>query len=274
MFLQIKNGEIYAPAYQGAQELLLCGRQIAEMAETVDVPRHGALNVIDAEGCYVVPGFVETHAHFLGAGGLDGPCSRSFEVQISELIRGGITTAIGPLGTDNYMNTMARLLCLLENVVYAGKLGVNLDITASMSPDLPYDRNAVSPAEAISTFLDAGIAAEQITMSSDSGAGIQFRNYPGTLTDTAAMYQEFKKLVQRDGVPLESALRFITINPAERYGLAEKKGRLGVGMDADVLILNKDLSLRTVIAKGKVLYDQGAALIRGVYEESYMRALS
>ena len=52
----------------------------------------------------------------------------------------------------------------------------------------------------------------------------------------------FRKAVQF-GVPLECALKAATINPATSAGLDHLLGSLAVGKRADILILNKDLSL-------------------------------
>ena len=53
------------------------------------------------------------------------------------------------------------------------------------------------------------------------------------------------------GVPLESAIKCATENPAKALGLSEKIGSLKAGCSADILILNSDLSLKSVILRGK-----------------------
>ena len=53
-----------------------------------------------------------------------------------------------------------------------------------------------------------------------------------------------------ENIPLETALSTITSNPADILHL-NKKGRVQEGYDADLCILDKNLQLIKVIARGK-----------------------
>ena len=55
----------------------------------------------------------------------------------------------------------------------------------------------------------------------------------------------------RYGVPLSDAVRSCTLTPAEIAGVADRKGSLDPGKDADVLLFDRDFALRTVFIKGK-----------------------
>lgn len=55
------------------------------------------------------------------------------------------------------------------------------------------------------------------------------------------------------GVSLRVALRMATVNPARRIGLDHTKGRIAVGYDADILLLDDALNVRFCMANGKVL---------------------
>ena len=55
-------------------------------------------------------------------------------------------------------------------------------------------------------------------------------------------------------VPLVDAVRMITSTPARIAGVADKKGSLVVGKDADLVIFNEDIRIDTTIVKGKVVY--------------------
>ena len=46
----------------------------------------------------------------------------------------------------------------------------------------------------------------------------------------------------------------------------EKKGRIQVGCDADITLLRDDLSVDTVLAKGKLLVVGGKAVVKGTFE--------
>jgi len=96
----------------GTQSLLLTGEQIAKIG-TLDSKHLAALdldvNVVDAKGALVVPGFIDPHAHIIGAGGEEGFASRMPEILVSQLVSAGITTVIGLLGTDT---STRNLTCL------------------------------------------------------------------------------------------------------------------------------------------------------------------
>ncbi len=55
----------------------------------------------------------------------------------------------------------------------------------------------------------------------------------------------------RYGVPLTDAVRSCTLTPAEIAGVADRKGSLDPGKDADVLLFDRDFTLKTVFLKGK-----------------------
>lgn len=55
------------------------------------------------------------------------------------------------------------------------------------------------------------------------------------------------------GIPLEEACMMASKNPAETVGIYNKKGSLSVGKTADIVILNKDLTIKNVILRGKLL---------------------
>ncbi|MBR7040638.1 MAG: amidohydrolase family protein [Clostridia bacterium] len=56
------------------------------------------------------------------------------------------------------------------------------------------------------------------------------------------------------GVPLPEAVRMASENPARRIG-ADRKGRIALGCDADLVLLDKELAPVWVMARGKVITD-------------------
>ena len=52
-------------------------------------------------------------------------------------------------------------------------------------------------------------------------------------------------------VPITHAFEMATSTPARLAGLAQRKGSLAQGMDADLILLNNDLSLVQAYVKGK-----------------------
>ena len=73
----------------------------------------------------------------------------------------------------------------------------------------------------------------------------------GTLAGSVTNLYECFLHVVKIGIPLESALKTVTINPAKSIGTDHKYGSIAIGKMADLLILNADLSIRDIIFHGK-----------------------
>jgi beta-aspartyl-dipeptidase (metallo-type) len=111
MITVIKNGEVYTPDYLGKQDILLAGGKIEVISEKIDVEKLPFnVEVIDAEGKFVVPGFIDPHVHILGGGGEGGFKTRTPEIQLSDILYGGVTTVVGCLGTDGVSRDPKGLL--------------------------------------------------------------------------------------------------------------------------------------------------------------------
>lgn len=111
MITVIKNGEVYAPNYLGKQDILLAGGKIEVISEEIDIEKLPFnVEVIDAEGKTVIPGFIDPHVHILGGGGEGGFRTRTPEIQLSDILYGGVTTVVGCLGTDGVSRDLKGLL--------------------------------------------------------------------------------------------------------------------------------------------------------------------
>ncbi|WP_294787585.1 N-acetylglucosamine-6-phosphate deacetylase [uncultured Eubacterium sp.] len=74
----------------------------------------------------------------------------------------------------------------------------------------------------------------------------------GTLAGSSIHLMDAVRNVVRFGVPLEQAIRVATLTPAEAIGLESEIGCIQEGARADLLILNQDLELETVIIGGNI----------------------
>lgn len=112
MITIIKNGTVYAPEYSGKKDILIVKDTIVKIAEEIPVPDplFYEVEIIDAAGKILVPGFIDSHVHIIGGGGEGGFRTRTPELQLSQLIRAGITTVVGCLGTDGSTRHMSSLL--------------------------------------------------------------------------------------------------------------------------------------------------------------------
>ena len=113
MFIVVRGGEIYNPRPVGKSDLLIAGDKVVRVGDvdTGALDRCGlGLEIIEAENCLVVPGFIDPHEHLLGGSGEEGWASQTPEIALTEIVVGGITTVVGCLGTDTTTKTMPGLL--------------------------------------------------------------------------------------------------------------------------------------------------------------------
>jgi N-acetylglucosamine-6-phosphate deacetylase len=68
---------------------------------------------------------------------------------------------------------------------------------------------------------------------------------------TTLLNQMIPILTQEVGIPLPEAIRMTSLNPARLLGLAQHKGSLEVGKDADLVIFNPDFSAWRVMIAGR-----------------------
>ncbi len=391
MLKLIRGGCVYTPRRLGRADVLLGGTQILKIAPDIMPPPGLETEIIDAANMYVIPGLIDAHVHIIGAGGGEGPASRTREVDVSTVAKAGITTLVGTLGIDTVsfglghlltaaraldeqgistlvytggyqlpavtvtgsvttdlalidkavgvkialfdtlsshpaMETLAQLAsktalggrlggkagllhahigdtdgdfpalaallrsmglppsmlvtthinrsaAVLERAIRGALAGLSPDITALYTPDngLP---ESVSAGKALRALLEAGVAPEAVTLSSDGNASLPLRNEKGEvtgflLTPVNMVALELKRAVQRDGWSLEDILPIATENPARRLRILDRKGTLAEGKDADVVLLDDSLEVRTVIARGRTLLLDGVPQVRGRFEEAY-----
>jgi len=98
----IKDGDVFAPEHLGTKDVLIIGEKIGCIGDAIrlDLPTSVPVEVLEARGKLVFPGFIDGHVHLTGGGGEGGFRSRTPEILLSSLIKGGVTTVIGCLGTD------------------------------------------------------------------------------------------------------------------------------------------------------------------------------
>jgi len=109
--LLFKNAELLAPNPLGRQDLVVAGNRIAAIGSDFNLAGSNLpVTVIDCADYYLTPGFVDSLVHFIGGGGEGGFATRTPEMQLTDATLGGVTTAIGVLGTDATTRTLTNLL--------------------------------------------------------------------------------------------------------------------------------------------------------------------
>lgn len=68
------------------------------------------------------------------------------------------------------------------------------------------------------------------------------------------MVQAVKNMVDMAGIPLHEAVRMASLNPARLLGRQNSKGALAPGMDADIVLLDKDFNVRLTMVCGEIVY--------------------
>ena len=106
----------------------------------------------------------------------------------------------------------------------------------------------------VARYLDSGLPAKRITVSSDGGGCLPVFDTHGTLLhmdvgSPGIRADTLDKLLDR-GLALEKILPAFASNPARLLRLHDK-GTIGVGADADLVVLGDDASVRHVIAGGR-----------------------
>ena len=106
-------------------------------------------------------------------------------------------------------------------------------------------------------------ATESILGSLEDGLKVIIEDGAAKLPDRfafAGSVATFDRLVRNmvwlAGVPLSDAVKMASATPARIMGIADKKGSIAVGMDADLVIFDEDINVQTTIAQGRVVYNK------------------
>jgi beta-aspartyl-dipeptidase (metallo-type) len=121
MLTLIRNAELYDPAPRGRTHLLVAGETLVWAGRHVPALDPALpLDEVDVAGRRVVPGLIDGHVHLTGGGGEAGPHTRVPPIGLSRLTLGGVTTAVGVLGTDDAVRTTAELVTVARGLIHEG----------------------------------------------------------------------------------------------------------------------------------------------------------
>lgn len=121
MLTILENADLYDPGSRGICHVLLGGGRVLHVGEAgIDVPRGFPVEVSDLEGRRLIPGLVDCHAHLTGGGGEGGFRTRVPPLSVADLTRGGTTTVVGMLGTDDETRDVGALVAAAHGLVEEG----------------------------------------------------------------------------------------------------------------------------------------------------------
>lgn len=371
----LKNVDVYDPIHKGKKDIFIANDKIALVEENMelDIPD---LVEIDGSELIAVPGFIDQHVHVTGGGGEGGFHSRTPELMLSNVIKAGVTTLVGLLGTDSHTRSIENLLAKTKALKNEGITAYcltgayeypSVTLTGSVAKDIVYideiigcklaisDHRCSRPTkeELIRLISDIRIAAlvsgkvgelhlhvggigntlkdimeiveeaevpikhfrpthmdchleqavefmemggwsdftaepdkaedlyrviqkagiEKMTVSSDSNGSIPVWNEKrDAVVDVKVggmepLFEVIRNLIRDFGVDIETAIQLITSNVAKALEIYPAKGALLPGSDADIVLLDKDLNIDTVMAKGKLMMKHKHLLAKGTFED-------
>ncbi|MGI1691087.1 beta-aspartyl-peptidase [Thermoanaerobacter uzonensis] len=391
MFLLLKGGEVYSPQTFGRKDILICNGKIIKIADEIKpIKEFGNVEIVDLQGFIVVPGFIDQHIHIAGGGGEGGPVTRTPEITLSDITKGGITTVVGLLGADGITRSMASLLAkaraleqegittyiytgayelptrtltgsvrsdlvLIDKVIGTGEIAISdhrsaqptiedltklaaearvggllggkpgivhlhvgdgirglsplfeiventeipitqfvpthinrighlfeqglkfiemggvIDLTSDIKPDA-HTKTALTPKEAIKKIIENKLPIEKVTMSSDSNGSIPVFDENKRLVkvmvgSTQTLYRDLREVIVEGILPIEQAIKIITENVAKILNLYPNKGGIKEKSDGDIVVLDSNLNIHSVIAKGVFMIKDKKIVKKSMFEE-------
>lgn len=213
MFKLIKNCEVYAPQKLGIQDVLICGEKIIQVAPKI---LFNEATVIEGEGLMMIPGFIDQHIHLTGGGGEGGFHTRTPEVQLSALIKSGLTTVVGLLGTDAYSRSIEDLLSKVKALNHEGITVFCLTgsyrypsptLTGSIGKDITYVEEIIGLKIAIADHRSSQITYEELKrVVSEVRVAALLSQKAGIITfhvgDEAKGINDLFKLIEDTDIPI------------------------------------------------------------------------
>ncbi len=158
----------------------------------------------------------------------------------------------------------------LAAIEYA-KNGGLIDFTTGRER-LDTNEIAGSCAGLLKEALVAGVPIENISFSSDGQGSLPVFDGNGNCTSlevsgVESILQEIRLAIIELGLPPEIVLQTVTSNPARNLKL-NGKGEILCGKDADLVLLDFDWEVDTVVAQGKVMIENKEILVSGTFERN------
>jgi beta-aspartyl-dipeptidase (metallo-type) len=182
-----------------------------------------------------------------------------------ELVRRALGCSELPAGVFNPTHVNRRK-ALFDEALALAERGCTIDITAFPVEE---GEDAWPAGEALLRYLEAGLPATRVTVSSDGGGCLPTFDGEGRVVTfdvgrPSALGDTLEELLA-GGQALERVLPAFTSNPASLLRLP-RKGRLTAGSDADLVVLDRENRIGDVMARGRWHVQDGTPVIRGTFE--------
>lgn len=160
-----------------------------------------------------------------------------------------------------------RTHTLLEQGIQFLLAGGHIDLTAGCD-DFPVELQVPL---VLKMLYQRQLLNDRITVTSDGNGSMPRYNEAGILIgmgvgSVEVLWRDIRSSVIQHEIPLEAALRTITANAANVLRL-KNKGMIRAGYDADLVVLDGDLQVDSVWAKGKCMIHNKQPQVWGTYEK-------
>ncbi|MCT4620676.1 MAG: beta-aspartyl-peptidase [Marinisporobacter sp.] len=278
MLKLIKNGEVYTPEYIGKKDILITADKIGYILEDIEIPESFVdIQIIDAEGKIVVPGFIDSHVHICGGGGEGSFKTRTPEIQLTDITTGGVTTVVGCLGTDGTTRTMSNLLAKAKGLeeegistyVYTGSYRVPVrTLTGSIQDDIILLDKVIGVGEiALSDHRSSQPSVEDIAkLAGESRVGGILSGKAGVVNihmgDGERMIDFLEEIVEKTEVPITQFIPTHMNRNEKLFNKSIEYAKKGGRVDFTTSTTKKDLEEGEMkCSKGlKIMIDQGISV--------------
>lgn len=160
-----------------------------------------------------------------------------------------------------------RTSALLDQGIEFLRAGGHIDLTAGCD-DFPAELQVPAVLQMLN---ERQILNDRVSVTSDGNGSMPQYNEAGVLIgmgvgSVEVLWRDVRESVINYGLPLEVALRTITSNVANVLCL-KNKGRIQVGYDADLVLLDEVLQVQAVWARGKCMVENKQTKVWGTYEK-------
>lgn len=149
---------------------------------------------------------------------------------------------------------------VFEQALILAKQGAYIDITAG--------KDIEKSIKYILKVIEEGLF-EQLTISSDANGSVPIWKDGVCIGITAhtmkGLHQIIKELIIKYKIPIEQAVKILTENPAKAMNL-HNKGKIAEGKDADIIVLDENYNISSVIALGEFVVLNSKLIKKGKYE--------
>lgn len=164
-----------------------------------------------------------------------------------------------------------RIGHLIEQGMEFIKMGGFVDLTSSIyrtegRPD------CMSIGDTLKLYIEKGIPLDHVCASSDANGSMPVFDENENLVSidvgrANVLFKDIRSAIKDNIVSLEQGLGLITVNPSKALKLYPRKGTIREESDADIVLLDSNLSIHTVIARGQVMVMNYEAVKKGFFEE-------